>query len=87
MFHPQAIFCAGYKAVLHVHAVVEECEIVELIQQIDPKTKKRLKKRPLFVKKGAFVECRVQVLHLQLLPNYILAFCFSSINHVELLLS
>ncbi|GKV46135.1 hypothetical protein SLEP1_g53142 [Rubroshorea leprosula] len=34
-----AIFTAGYKAVLHVHSVVEECEIVELLQQIDPKTR------------------------------------------------
>ncbi|CAA0829436.1 Translation elongation factor EF1A/initiation factor IF2gamma family protein [Striga hermonthica] len=56
-----AIFCAGYKAVLHIHAVVEECEIVELMVQIDPKTKKPMKKRPLFVKKGALVVCRVQV--------------------------
>ncbi|KAK6163379.1 hypothetical protein DH2020_000243 [Rehmannia glutinosa] len=54
-------FCAGYKAVLHIHAVVEECEIVELIQQIDPKTRKPMKKKPLFVKKGALVVCRVQV--------------------------
>lgn len=57
----QAIFTAGYKAVLHIHAIVEECEIVELMQQIDPKTKKPMKKRPLFVKNGAVVLCRVQV--------------------------
>ncbi|CAK9179809.1 unnamed protein product [Ilex paraguariensis] len=56
-----AIFTAGYKAVLHIHAVVEECEIVELMQQIDPKTKKPMKKKPLFVKNGAVVVCRVQV--------------------------
>ncbi|KAL6571703.1 hypothetical protein OROHE_003346 [Orobanche hederae] len=56
-----AIFCAGYKAVLHIHAVVEECEIVELMVQMDPKTKKPLKKKPLFVKKGALVVCRIQV--------------------------
>ncbi|PIN18099.1 Polypeptide release factor 3 [Handroanthus impetiginosus] len=56
-----AIFCAGYKAVLHIHAVVEECEIVELMQQIDPKTKKPMKKKPLFVKKDALVVCRIQV--------------------------
>ncbi|KAK4405435.1 Eukaryotic peptide chain release factor GTP-binding subunit A [Sesamum angolense] len=56
-----AIFCAGYKAILHIHAVVEECEIVELMLQIDPKTKKTMKKKPLFVKKGAVVVCRVQV--------------------------
>lgn len=56
-----AIFTAGYKAVLHIHSVVEECEIVELLQQIDPKTKKPLKKKVLFVKNGAVVVCRVQV--------------------------
>ena len=58
----QAIFTAGYKAVLHIHAIVEECEIVELMQQIDPKTKKLMKKKPLFVKNGAVVVCRIQVL-------------------------
>jgi translation elongation factor EF-1alpha len=46
---------------LHIHAVVEECEIVELLQQIDPKTKKPMRKRVLFVKNGAIVLCRIQV--------------------------
>ncbi|XP_015161705.1 eukaryotic peptide chain release factor GTP-binding subunit ERF3A-like isoform X2 [Solanum tuberosum] len=55
-----AIFTAGYKAVLHIHAIVEECEIVELMQQIDLKKKKPMKKTPLFVKNGAIVLCRVQ---------------------------
>ncbi|KAI9377425.1 hypothetical protein POPTR_019G062500v4 [Populus trichocarpa] len=56
-----AIFTAGYKAVLHVHSVVEECEIVQLLQQIDPKTRKPMKKKVLFVKNGAIVLCRIQV--------------------------
>lgn len=56
-----AIFTAGYKAVLHIHVIVEECEIVELMQQIDIKKKKSMKKKPLFVKNGAIVLCRVQV--------------------------
>ncbi|GFS32361.1 translation elongation factor EF1A/initiation factor IF2gamma family protein [Actinidia rufa] len=56
-----AIFTAGYKAVLHIHAVMEECEIIELMQQIDPKTRKPMKKKVLFVKNGAIVFCRVQV--------------------------
>ena len=47
---------------MHIHAIVEECEIVELMQQIDPKTKKLMKKKPLFVKNGAVVVCRIQVL-------------------------
>ncbi|XP_010693065.2 uncharacterized protein LOC104906058 isoform X2 [Beta vulgaris subsp. vulgaris] len=56
-----AIFTAGYKAVLHIHSVVEECEIVELLQQIDLKTRKPMKKKVLFVKNGASVVCRIQL--------------------------
>ncbi|KAJ3679845.1 hypothetical protein LUZ60_016123 [Juncus effusus] len=63
-----AIFTAGYKAVLHIHSVVEECEIVELIEEIDTRKKKdddpkkkKPKRKPLFVKNGAAVVCRVQV--------------------------
>ncbi|GLT87586.1 hypothetical protein SLE2022_056650 [Rubroshorea leprosula] len=61
---PTAILTAGYKAVLHIHSVVEECEIVELLQQIDPKTKKPMKKKVLFVKNGAVVVCCIQVKNL-----------------------
>lgn len=57
----KAIFTAGYKAVLHIHSVVEECEVTELLQQIDPKTKKPIKKKLLFVKGGAIVVVRIQV--------------------------
>ncbi|CAN8312443.1 unnamed protein product [Cochlearia groenlandica] len=56
-----AIFTAGYKAILHIHAVVEECEIISLISQIDPKTRKPMKHKILFVKSGAAVVCRIQV--------------------------
>ncbi|KHN15934.1 Eukaryotic peptide chain release factor GTP-binding subunit [Glycine soja] len=56
--HPQhldgtRLFCTS--------TVVEECEIVELLQQIDTKTKKPLKKKVLFVKNGAVVVYHVQV--------------------------
>jgi peptide chain release factor subunit 3 len=57
----QAIFTAGYKAVLHIHAVVEECEIMGLLHQIDPKSKKPIRKKILFVKSGAVVVVRIQV--------------------------
>ncbi|KAL7612183.1 uncharacterized protein LOC111887166 [Lactuca sativa] len=56
-----AIFTAGYKAILHIHSVVEECEIIELMHQLDPKTRKPMKKKVLFVKNGAAVICRIQV--------------------------
>ncbi len=39
----QAIFTAGYKAILHLHSLVEECEITKLLAQIDVKTKERKK--------------------------------------------
>lgn len=52
---------AGYKAVLHIHSIVEECEIIELISQMDPKTKKPMKKHIRFVKNGAVVVCKIQV--------------------------
>lgn len=35
----QAIFTAGYKAVLHIHSLVEECEITQLIGKVDLKAK------------------------------------------------
>ena len=45
---------------MHIHAIVEECEIVELIEEIDTKKKKdtdpkkrKPKRKPLFVKNGA----------------------------------
>ncbi|KQJ82051.1 eukaryotic peptide chain release factor GTP-binding subunit ERF3A isoform X2 [Brachypodium distachyon] len=63
-----AIFTAGYKAVLHIHSVVEECEIVDLIEEVDMKKKneidpkkKKPGRKPLFVKNGAVVVCRIQV--------------------------
>ncbi|XP_052143638.1 uncharacterized protein LOC127763087 isoform X2 [Oryza glaberrima] len=72
-----AIFTAGYKAVLHIHSVVEECEIVELIEEIDLKRrkegdikKKKSKRKPLFVKNGAVVVCRVQVNNLICIENF-----------------
>ncbi|XP_074272629.1 uncharacterized protein LOC141596395 isoform X1 [Silene latifolia] len=56
-----AIFTAGYKAILHIHSIVEECEIVDLLQQIDPQTRIPMMKPPLFVKSGAVVLCRIRV--------------------------
>uniref|UniRef100_A0A1D1XV26 Eukaryotic peptide chain release factor GTP-binding subunit ERF3A n=1 Tax=Anthurium amnicola TaxID=1678845 RepID=A0A1D1XV26_9ARAE len=61
-----AIFTAGYKAILHIHSIVEECEIVDLLEEIDLKKKKdglkkKPKRKPLFVKNGAVIVCRIQV--------------------------
>ena len=48
----KAIFTAGYKAVLHIYSVVEECEIMELLEQIDPRTKNKINTRLFLLKPG-----------------------------------
>ena len=40
------IFSAGYKCVLHIHSVVEECECVEMRYELDPKTKSKKRVGP-----------------------------------------
>ena len=47
--------------VLHIHSVVEECEIMELLEQIDPRTNKPMKKKIIFVKTGAVVVLRYTI--------------------------
>lgn len=53
------VFTVGYKAVLHIHTAVEECEITKLICEIDPKTKEQ--KKVKFIKQGGICHCRIAV--------------------------
>ncbi|CAH8357272.1 unnamed protein product [Eruca vesicaria subsp. sativa] len=64
------IYSAGYKAILHIHAVVEECEIMELISPIDMKTMEPTNEKVPFVKDGAAVVCRIQVSNSICVENY-----------------
>ena len=57
----KSLFSAGYKAILHIHAAVEECEITALLAQIDPKTKQK-KKACLHAHGGMHGICRVVAL-------------------------
>ena len=41
----KAIFTAGYKAILHLHSLVEECEITRLLAQVNVKTKEKTRVR------------------------------------------
>jgi len=54
------ILSAGYKAIIHIHSIIEECEIVKLVAVLDTKTKE--KKKAKFVKSGniAFVRIRTE---------------------------
>ena len=55
----KSIFTAGYKAVLHIHTVTEECEVTSLHYQIDPKTRTPIKKKCLFLKAGSLALVRI----------------------------
>jgi len=57
----KSIFSAGYTAILHVHAVAEECQVIKLTSQINKKTGARSKRAPMFVKAGAVITCVVEV--------------------------
>jgi peptide chain release factor subunit 3 len=37
------IFTVGYRSVLHIHTIVEECEVTKLLGAIDMKTKETKK--------------------------------------------
>ena len=55
----KSIFTAGYKSMLHIHSITEECEVVALEWELDKKTKQ--KKRCKFAKSNAAVSCRIAV--------------------------
>jgi len=57
----KSLLTAGYEAIIHVHTVVEDCLITELVSQIDTKTSQESKKKPTFVKGGACVRARLSV--------------------------
>jgi len=57
----KSIFSAGYTAVLHVHVGAEECCILKLTSQTDPKTQQKMKRAPMFVKSGARITCTIEV--------------------------
>lgn len=56
----KSIICAGYSAVLHIHAVVEEVQIKQLIALVDKKTGKKSVQRPRFIKQDQVVIARLQ---------------------------
>lgn len=55
----KSIFTVGYKSMLHIHSITEECEVVALEWELDKKTKQ--KKRCKFAKSNAAVSCRIAV--------------------------
>jgi len=55
------ILTAGYQCVLHIHSVVQECQVVKLLHSLDKKTGMKEKKKPMFAKNGSLVIARIHV--------------------------
>jgi peptide chain release factor subunit 3 len=55
------LLTAGFEAIIHIHSIVEDCVITELVSQVDMKTNQESKKKPTFVKSGACVRARLTV--------------------------
>ncbi|KAI9914509.1 hypothetical protein PsorP6_007625 [Peronosclerospora sorghi] len=55
------LLTAGYKCILHIHTVAQECVVAKLLRPIDPKTGKPVKKHVAFIKQGQAVVCRIEV--------------------------
>ncbi|TPX72356.1 hypothetical protein SpCBS45565_g00596 [Spizellomyces sp. 'palustris'] len=54
------IICAGYTAVMHAHASVEEITLSALLHSVDKKTGKKTKRPPQFLKQGDVAIVRVE---------------------------
>jgi peptide chain release factor subunit 3 len=55
------LLTAGYKCILHIHTIAQECTVAKLLRPIDPKTGKPVKKSVTFIKQGQSVICRIEV--------------------------
>ncbi|KAF4037408.1 Elongation factor Tu C-terminal domain [Phytophthora infestans] len=55
------LLTAGYKCILHIHTVAQECVVAKLLRPVDPKTGKPVKKHVTFIKQGQSVICRIEV--------------------------
>ncbi|KAJ1971074.1 translation termination factor GTPase eRF3 [Dimargaris xerosporica] len=56
----KSIICAGYNAVLHIHAAVEEVTLGALLQLVDKKTGRKSKRPPPYLKKNQHAIVRLE---------------------------
>lgn len=56
----KGIISSGYSGMLHVHTCVVEVTLGDMLYLVDPKTKRKSKRPPMFVKKGNSVVARLR---------------------------
>ncbi|KAL0236043.1 hypothetical protein GEMRC1_002625 [Eukaryota sp. GEM-RC1] len=54
------IIAPGYQAVLHIHSLICEVEVDQILAEINPKTKEIIQKRPRFVRQGQHAAVRLK---------------------------
>merc|ERR1711953_1059806 len=54
------VLTSGYKAVMHVHVAIEECEVLKLYESMSLQSKKK-EKNPRFVRESSVVTCSIQL--------------------------
>ncbi|KAI3651956.1 hypothetical protein MP228_003259 [Amoeboaphelidium protococcarum] len=56
------IVCPGFRSMLHVHTAVQEVILGQFMYLVDPKTRRKSKKPPMFVKNGQVLVCKMEAL-------------------------
>jgi len=55
------VLTSGYRAVIHVHVAIEECEILKLYESMSMTDRKKKEKNPRFVRENSIVTCSIQL--------------------------
>jgi len=55
------IMTVGYSAILHIHALAVECQIAQLVSEIDKKTGEAMPGKPRCLRNGSFATVRIKV--------------------------
>jgi len=55
------VMTSGYRAVIHVHVAIEECEILKLYESMSMTDRKKKEKNPRFVRENSVVTCSISL--------------------------
>eukprot|EP00415_Alexandrium_ostenfeldii_P003449 UN3449 len=55
------VLTSGYKAIIHVHVAIEECEVLKLYECMSMTDRKKKEKNPRFVRENSIVTCSIQL--------------------------
>merc|ERR1712187_1032690 len=55
------VLTSGYRAVIHVHVAIEECEILKLYESMSIADRKKKEKNPRFVRENSIVTCSISL--------------------------